>query len=72
MEYAQAHRLSKLNYFERALLVQKLKFFGKGKEAQNLAAAMELPLKNTKPSGEMFKVFFETVLNSKKTEEKKR
>jgi hypothetical protein len=36
------------------------------KEAENLASALELPLKALKRSNEDFKQFFETILNAKK------
>lgn len=41
--------------------------FGRDKQAQALASSMELALKNNKQSGEAFKMFFETILNAKKT-----
>jgi hypothetical protein len=63
---SKTHLLIRLNYFERALLVQKLKDYGLDKEADNLASALELPLKALKRSNEDFKQFFETILNAKK------
>jgi hypothetical protein len=38
--------------------VERIRAFGKEEEAENLAAAMMLPLKNKKQSGEEFKRFF--------------
>jgi hypothetical protein len=58
LQFAHAHLLQKLNYFERALLTEKLVVFGKRYEAGSLANAMELPLKNNKQSSEVFKRFF--------------
>jgi len=40
LEYGQSHRLEKLNYFEKALLTEKLKHFGKEKEAVQLANSL--------------------------------
>ena len=58
LQYASSHRLEKLNFFERALVVERLRAFGRQKEAESLALSMELPLKNAKQSGEAFKIFF--------------
>ena len=68
LEYAASHRIDRLNWLERALLVERMKSKGKGKEAENIAKGMELALKNVKQSGEEFKRFFETILNAKKSE----
>lgn len=70
LEYALPHRLGKLNWFEKALLAERLSELGKTEEAQNLTASMLLPLKNYKQSGEDFKRFFETILNAKKIDQK--
>ena len=67
-EYASTHRLEKLNYFEKALLVDRLREYGDVKEADSVASTMELSLKNIKQSGEQFKSFFETILNAKESD----
>ena len=68
MEYASTHRLEKLNYFEKALLVDRLRENKKTKEADSVASSMELAHKNLKQTGEQFKNFFETILNAKKSD----
>ena len=68
MEYASPHRLEKLNDFEKALLVDKLRESGNSKEADSVASTMELSLKNLRQTGEQFKSFFETILNAKKSD----
>ena len=58
LEFACAHRMEKLNHFERALLVERLQEGKESEKAESLTAAMELPLKNQRQSGEEFKRFF--------------
>ena len=48
--------------------MDRLREYGDVKEADSVASAMELSLKNMKQSGEQFKSFFETILNAKKSD----
>jgi hypothetical protein len=55
-----------LNWFERALLVERMREMGMEKDGKLLAQAMELEVRGRKQTGEEFKRFFETILNAKK------
>ena len=50
LKFSRTHVLNTLNSFEKAVLVGKLKQYGREKEASSLASSLELPLKSVKKS----------------------